>query len=151
MLHSPPSLLNDPTRSRSSRDAFKRVHNASRLTCHTIPYHKGLCLPYNNTHHKNHTYEIGLSTCIESCMCSSFRQAPYHGAYVFHARSTSGICICQLRLEQCKTRSLGHSCFWSLAALFITWRWKFPNRSKTAPKPPNAAGIKFRKTNRANQ
>ena len=53
---------------------FKMLHNAARrsqillcsclLTYHTIPYHMGVCLPYNHTHHKNHTCKIGLATCL---------------------------------------------------------------------------------------
>ena len=77
---------------------------------------------------QNQTCGIGLATCIKSCVCSSFRLAPSHDAYVFHARSTSGFCICQLRLKTFKFRT--------------TRRCKFPNRSQTIP---NDAETEFRK------
>ena len=96
----------------------------------------GLCLPYRHTHHKNHTYGIGLATCIKSCMCSCFRPVLSHEAYVFHARSMSGFCFCQLHLEESETRSLGHSCFWGLGALSLLSGGSFraaPKRSQTIP------------------
>ena len=83
------------------------IHALCLLTYHTIPWHT---MQYH-THHKNHTYGIGVATCIKSCMCSSLRQAHSHDAYVFHARNTSGFCTCHLRLENIDIRSLGHSCF----------------------------------------
>ena len=103
----------------------------------TIPHHTmGICLPYHHTHHKNHTYQIHLATCIKSCMCSSFRPAPSHEAYVFHARSTSGFCIRQLRLEKSKTQSLGHSRLWGHGAFLLLGGGvfqPFPNAPKQFP------------------
>ena len=76
---------------------------------HTIPYHT---IPY-------HTRPYGVMQTIppytppepyiwdtpgnlHQVMCSSSGQAPSHGAYVFHARSTSRFCICQLSLENAR-------------------------------------------------
>ena len=130
MLPSLPSPLAAPMRSQNARNTFKRYHNVSRRpttlpnVCTTfqdapqrcqpfpnslmlmltyIPYHR-FCLQYHHAQHKHtiYIYGIGLSTCIKYCMCSSCRQTNSHDTYEFHARSTSGICICHLRWE--KTR-----------------------------------------------
>ena len=66
ILPSLTSLLNAPhTLPKRSKNIqtfpqrFKTLHNAAKqfYAYHTIPYQMGLCSPYNNTHHKNHTYE----------------------------------------------------------------------------------------------
>ena len=95
MLTGFPSVQNAPIRSQRARNTFKRFSNAPQLCptfpnslyahayLHNIPYQMGLYLRYNHTHHENHTYEIGLATCIKTCMRSSFRQAPSHDANCF--------------------------------------------------------------------
>ena len=120
----PKTLETHSSVSQTLQDALKRsqLFFLFMLTHRTIPYHIRLCLPYHHTHHKNHTSGIGLATCINSCMCSNLRLALSHDAYVFHARSKSGFCICQLRLDKCKVRSLGHSCFQRIDTFCITGR-----------------------------
>ena len=97
--------LGDPLIPRKSPSGILDTY----LSYHTIPYHNRLCLPYHHTNHKNHTHGIGLANCINSCMCSSFRIAPAHDAYVLHAISTSGFCICQknARFDHWATRVSG--------------------------------------------
>ena len=92
--------------------------------------HMGLCLPYHRTHHKYLTYRIGLATCIKSCMCSSFRRAPSHEAYVFHSRSTSR----SVAFGHVPDSIIGSLVFLEPWCVFITRLWKFPTRSQNDPK-----------------
>ena len=59
------------------------------ITYHTTPYGMMDTIP-RYTPQKPYIWD----SCIKSCMCSSFRLAPSHDAYAFHARSTLGFCIC---------------------------------------------------------
>ena len=68
----------------SSVYAYVYLHTI--ILYHTISYRIMLTIPPYRP--QKCTYGIGLATCIKFCMCSSFRRAPTHEAYVFHARST---------------------------------------------------------------
>ena len=99
---------------------------------HTMPY-MGLCLQYYYLHNKNHTYEIGLATCIKSCMCPSFRQFPSDDAYVLHARSASGICICQLHFEKMQDSIIGSFVFLEFGCVIYYLAVEVPKRPKQIP------------------
>ena len=120
-------LLAAPKRSQRSQTLFMFMF--THMPYHTIPHRTMLTIPPYTP--QKPTYGRGLATCIKSCVRSSFKLAPFHDAYVFHARSTSGLSICQLRLNKSKIRSLGYSCSWYLGALYIAWRWKSQKRSQT--------------------
>ena len=105
----------------------KRKEGQVYAYVHAIPYHA----IWDYSYHAPYTPQKSYVWDSHGNLYQVLHVLHLQDAYVLHATSTSGICICQLRLENCKIRSLGHSCFQSFRELLITWRWKLPNRSQT--------------------
>ena len=133
MLASLPSLLNAPhtlpkrlKRIQTFLQRFRTLHNAPKcsqtlfvlmltyIPCHTIPYHTIWDYAYHTTIHTTKTYIWNRPGNLYQVLhVFQFQTSSFSRCVCVSCKKHVGniICICQLRLEKCKIRSLAHSRF----------------------------------------